>query len=65
MSIGSIGSFNQTAAMQAPDNAAKVQVEREDKKVDSDSRADAPPASGEVEEKATTGTVGTMIDMYL
>jgi hypothetical protein len=64
MAIGSIGSFNQTAALQAPDNAAKVQVEREDKKVDSDTR-EAAPTSGEVEEKATQGTVGTMIDMYM
>jgi hypothetical protein len=65
MSIGSIGSFSQTTAAQAPDNSAKVQLERDSRKVDTDTRAEAEPTPAEAEEKVVTGTLGTQVDMYL
>ncbi|HET9516537.1 MAG TPA: hypothetical protein VFO77_02295 [Actinoplanes sp.] len=65
MSIGSIGSFSQATAAQAPDNGAKVQLERDSRKADTDARTEASDPPAVAEEKQFTGTLGNHVDMYL
>jgi hypothetical protein len=66
----SIGSISSTAAAQAPDNGAKVQLEREQRKVGTDIRdhqaADADrTATAAEEETVVQGSRGGTVDMYL
>jgi len=72
----SIGSISSTAAAQAPDNGAKVQLEREQRKVGTDIRDQATnaeraatvavaAATGAEDDTVVQGSQGSTVDMYL